>query len=583
MHSSFAPRLLAAAALVVGLFASVPAQAQPAAEKGKAEFLKAQPLVDGLKSVELKPIKAGALRIPTITWPGDVATIATEQDGTFKEEGLEVELFCENDFAKQVQGVINGETPFLRGTLGMINSSAEAFKKAGTDLVVIYQLTWSTGGDCVVVRPSVKNLTDLKGKTGVIQLYGPHMDFLTTVLSRAGLKPTDVNLKWTKELTLPTYDTKGALVDPRSVFAASPNIDFCTVISPDAAALTSGGKGGTGAESAKGAKTLFDSKVANRVIADTYAVRGDWFDAHQAEVQKFAHALLKGQEQFADLRAKKSENQATYRQLISRSADLLFGSPQATKDVEDSLGDCEWVGFTGNVAFFQGVNTTRSFDALNDEIQTAFIELGLMSGKVKIRQASWDYTSLAKGLSKADISGVKAASSFDPKATQQAVEAEIATELEKYDASGLYRFEVYFAPRQATFSAANYRDAFQKALDWSQTLGGAIVTVEGHNAPDALNKARDEGKSPTEIGQIELAAKNLSYQRALAVRKAYLEFCQAKGLTVDESQFVAVGMGVKSPKFAVPATEEQWNQNRRVVFRIKAVDTELDTFKPAGK
>ena len=57
--------------------------------------------------------------------------------------------------------------------MGMINAAAEVFKAAGTDLVVIVQLTWSTGGDTMTVRPSVRTPNDLKGKTIALQLYGP--------------------------------------------------------------------------------------------------------------------------------------------------------------------------------------------------------------------------------------------------------------------------------------------------------------------------------------------------------------------------------------------------------------------------
>src|SRR6202044_520761 len=107
------------------------------------------------------------------------------------------------------------------------------------------------------------------GKTIALQLYGPHMDFITTVLGKAGLKPTDVKLKWLKELSVPSYDTHGKIVDPRTAFEAAPDLNATMVISPDASALTSGGKIGTGAEgSVKGAKILFSSKSANRVIAD---------------------------------------------------------------------------------------------------------------------------------------------------------------------------------------------------------------------------------------------------------------------------------------------------------------------------
>ncbi len=572
MQNNSLSRLAAVFAVMIGLAVSTVFAA------GELQEIKPQPLTDKVSSHTLKPVKAGALRVPTITWPGDVSTVHTDQSGIFKQEGLTVELFCENDFAKQVEGVINGETPFLRGTMGMINSAAETFEKAGTELVVIYQLTWSNGGDCLVVRSGINNLTDLKGKTGVLQLYGPHMDFHTTILSRAGLTPKDVTIKWVKELTIPTYDAKGKIVDPRTAFFNDSKIDFCYVISPDAAALTSGG-----AEGVKGAKILFSSRSANRIIADVYAVRKDWYDANRATVEKFTHALMLGQESFDKLVKDKASNQTKYSQLLSRSADLLFGSPQATADVEGSLADCEWVGFQGNVQFFTGQNTIRNFTVLTEEIQASFAQVGLMKGKAKLSHGNLDYAALAKGLTNVDLTAVPRPS-IDTTRAQQQVEKLIATELDKWDEQGsLYVFEIYFAPRQATFTAAQYKDAFEKALQLSQTFGGTLVTIEGHNNNDAINQAKTQGKPATLIETLERAARNLSYQRSVAVRQAYLDFCKAKGLTVDESQFLAVGMGAKANKFPTPTTEEEWNQNRRVVFRVKVIETELDTFRPAGK
>jgi outer membrane protein OmpA-like peptidoglycan-associated protein len=93
-------------------------------------------------------------------------------------------------------------------------------------------------------------------------------------------------------------------------------------------------------------------------------------------------------------------------------------------------------------------------------------------------------------------------------------------------------------------------------------------------------KARQARKPGIEIAQMEQAAKNLSLNRANAVRDSYLAFCQSKGVNVDESQFVPVGVGVQSPKFNPPRTKEEWAANRRVVFRIKQVEAELSDFSP---
>ena len=83
------------------------------------------------------------------------------------------------------------------------------------------------------------------------------------------------------------------------------------------------------------------------------------------DVQKFVHAVLRSQEALTELLANKSSQQAKYRQLLVKSADLLLGAPQATADVEGMLGDCEFVFHTGNVAFFTGVGTTRTLTTLD--------------------------------------------------------------------------------------------------------------------------------------------------------------------------------------------------------------------------
>jgi|AGTN01.1.fsa_nt_gi ABC-type nitrate/sulfonate/bicarbonate transport systems, periplasmic components len=566
-------RFLRAAA--VGLFAAALSGfagiASAAAQS--VDYVTAKPLADELRGVALKPVASGKLKVPTITWPGDTATVHTDAAGIFKKEGLDVELFLENDFAKQCKGVIEGNTPILRGTVGMINTCAEALSNVGTDLVVVYQLTWSNGGDVLVVRPGVNKIENMKGKTFVLQLYGPHMDLATTTLKRGNLTTKDVTLKWTKELTIPTYDTKGRLNDPRQIFAAT-NVDGAFVISPDAAALTSGG-----AEGVAGAKSLFSTKSASRVIADVYAVRGDWFDKNKGTVEKFVHALAIGQESFEALQSSKTSRQAEWTGLMSKTATLLFGSPQATADAEGALADAEWVGFTGNVGFFTGNGQARNLQVLTDEIQGSLIDLGIMNGKVAIRNANWDYTKLASGIKNVNLNAIPKPQ-FDATKVQQTVENKINTELDSWNESGsLYFFEVYFPPKADAFNAAQYTSAFKQALELSQTFAGALIVIEGHNAPDAINKAKKDGKSATEIAMIEQQAKNLSLLRAQKVRQAYIDYAKSKGIRIDESQFVAVGMGVRDPKFPTPATEAEWNQNRRVVFRVKAVETEFESFQ----
>jgi ABC-type nitrate/sulfonate/bicarbonate transport system substrate-binding protein/outer membrane protein OmpA-like peptidoglycan-associated protein len=520
--------------------------------------------------------QSGPIQIPLITWGGDIATVLADMNGIFQNEGLKISLFREDNFAKQVEMCLSGQTPYLRGTMGMINAAVDAFKAKGQELVIIYQLTWSTGGDALVVRKN-KNIKNIKSVA--LQLYGPHMDYSANLFKNAG-RLKSVKFKYLQELTLPSYDTK-RIVDPVSAFQSDQSIDAVMCIIPDALMLTSGGSVGTGAEgSVKGAKILLSTKTASRIIADVYAVRKDYFSKYRGQVQKFVHALMRGEEALRDLQKNKSAQQAKYRQLLSRSADILLGAPQATADVEALLGDCEYVGYSGNIAFFTGKGTTRTLGTLTKEIQSSFISLGLISQRVPLHNADWDYTSLASGLKYAtDVPKTK--KKFDSKKVAKKVEEKIAVEPTSWEEEGtLFVVEINFEPNQTSFPTTRYAGDFQKAVEIAQTYGGSLIVIEGHSDPLGILKAQQKGERQQVIQQMKQKAKNLSLQRAGSVRGNFLSFAKNKGLAIDESQFVAIGLGTQNPKYNPPRTKQEWAANRRVVFRIKQVEAELTEFEP---
>src|SRR3989338_4224113 len=184
------------------------------AQQGNIEYLNAQPMTQVVQA--RVQVVSSDRRVPTITWGGDVATILAEMQGTFKKEGLDVEVYTQNDFVKQVEDVLAGKTPYLRGTMGMINAANEVFERNGLKLRVIYQVSWSSGDDTLVVRSGIHRPSDLRGKTIALQRYGPHMDYVANILQSAGVPPSSVKFKWLRELTIPTYNTNGKVVDPVS-------------------------------------------------------------------------------------------------------------------------------------------------------------------------------------------------------------------------------------------------------------------------------------------------------------------------------------------------------------------------------
>jgi len=225
----------------------------------------------------------GLIKVPLITWGADLITIyanggtlRTSKGSLFHQYGLNIELYREDDFQLQVNNYIKGESPYLRGTMGMINMAAESTKhNPDLQLVVIFQHSWSSGGDVLVVKPGIKSIKDLKGKTITIQKHGPHLAYFMKLLIDAGLTINDVNVIWAQDLVGPEGDT------PMAQFYKD-QVDAAFVIIPDALALTSNGTVGTGAEdSVKGAVILLSTKTANRIINDVYAVRKDYFDENR--------------------------------------------------------------------------------------------------------------------------------------------------------------------------------------------------------------------------------------------------------------------------------------------------------------
>lgn len=541
--------------------------------------------VESVVTEGIRDCRAGAgNNVPLITWGGDLITIhangdnlKTQANSIFAKKGLKLTLKREDIFTNQVAAYLRCSTPYLRGTQGQINLAVGATEgDPRTKMVTIFQHTWSNGGDALVVKDSIKTPADLKGKTIVLQAYGPHVAYLLKILGDAGVSPDEVTLKFTKDLVgFDDGTTPGAaLLDDKT-------IDAAMVIIPDAAALTSGGKVGTGAEgSVKGAKILLSTKTASRVISDVYAVRSDYYKANKAEVQKFVHGLLLAEENLVAAAQAKS---AAFKSTIKAGADILLDAPTAISDAEGLWADAETTGINGNVKFFTNKNFPRNFANITKEIQASYVALGLLTGTTVLADAGWNYQELAKGLVSA---GKIEAPRFDNAKLSAAVTAKAAAG--GMDDDALFSFQINFRPNQKAFSAEAYADAFNKVIDLAATYAGAVITVEGHSDVLGYLKKQRKGAGEAILSRIRQSAKNLSVGRAVSVRDAVLALAKQKGIGMDPSQFVTIGYGISNPKTGMsgdgrtpnaPKTKAEWLANMRVVFKIVNIEGESESFE----
>lgn len=568
----------------IGILVLVLVNLFPVAMSASAvQYLEA-PALEQLIKVKVGEVRSSDfIQVPLITWGGDEATVLangnavrTTPTSIFGKKGLKLELQREDNFRNQVEAYLKGETPYIRGTLGMLNMALEVMSKdPRTKPVVIYQLTWSNGGDCLVVKDGINSARDLKGKTIVLQAYGPHVYYLSKVLSDAGLSLADINIKWVKDLTATQDSPLEAFYDP--------GVDAAMMIIPDGLVLTSNGTVGTGAEgSVKGAKVLLSTKTANRVISDVYAVRSDFFKARRSEVESFVHGLMLADEALAELYKNKAGQQAAYLETVKASARILLDSEDAVADAEALYADCEYAGFSGNVTFFTDPNHPRNLERLSGQIQSAFRKINLMSRSIPLDSAAFDYNLLKKDIK--NVGGV-VIPKFD--AAQVATVIQRKQQQDALAEGELFSFEVFFQPNQNSFAADMYAEAFDRVIELASTYGGAIITVEGHSDPLGYLKAKKGNSSEVVLKRIQQSAKNLSLSRANAVRTSLIDYAGGKAIVLDETQFAVVGHGIMKPKSGMcgpdpcaPQTEQAWRDNMRVEFRILQIEAETSVFKP---
>ncbi len=551
------------------------------AAQSPAAFIQSPPLAQAVNTA-VGAVAPGPVQVPIITWGGDIATLYangnannTAKTSIFGRLGLNLRLVREDVFAKQLEAYLSGKSPYLRGTMGMVNMAAEAAgRDARTKPVVIYQMTWSAGGDAMVIKSSIKTTRDLKGKTIALQAYGPHVDYLAKILGDAGLGMKDVTLRWVADITGGAKSPAAALHDN--------GIDAAMVIIPDALALTSNGTVGTGAEdSVKGARILLSTKTANRIIADVYAVRSDYLQANRAEVENFVRGLIQGEEALRQLVTNKSLRAADYRQTMASAAKNLLDSPQALSDVEGMYNDAEFVALKGNAAFFGSSDNPRGFAQLNKEIQGSFVALGLLRQTVAMDHARWDF---------GRFGGERASAAPEVPRFDTGKVASIVARKQQQGRLGegeLFAFEVFFKPNQDKFPVEAYSDAFKRVTGLAATYGGAIITVEGHSDPMAYLQGKRDGASQIVLSRTQQSAKNLSMSRAVAVRDSVIGYAKSRGISLDSSQFAVVGHGISQPKNGMcggdpcaPRNEQEWQNNMRVEFRIIQIEAEASAFKP---
>lgn len=423
----------------------------------------------------------------------------------------------------------------------------------------------------MVVKSSIQNVSDLKGKTVAIMSYGPHMYFLHRVLQSAGLTINDIKIRWVQNL-----DGENS---PFSEFYK--DVDAAFMITPDALAATEG------ENSISGASVIFSTKQADKFVADVYAVRSDYYEANKEKLEKFVRSTFVAYEEIGQLHKDQVSRKAEMKKWLVSSSQHLMNSADLVEDMTALYSEANHTGFAENLSFFTNKREARNFENVSKEINKALNDLKLISSNHPIAVAEWDWNVLRQGLKHADKVEV-------PRFNKQKVAQKI-TEMQmqgSLDGEQFLSQQLYFDVGSSNFvyNPSLHQAIFDKIIDEATAYSGSLIIVEGHSDPAHYLIEKYKKQSPEKaLKRIRQMARDLSRERAEEVRKAIIEYARdIRNVDVNETQFEVVGYGIDKPETGVCSGEpckldlkgkaavDAYAKNRRAKIGFTRISAEVE-------
>ena len=154
------------------------------------------------------------------------------------------------------------------------------FKEKGFGVACFLMVDWSRGADGVIGKQGINSIEDLAGKTVAFAPYTPSHFLLWNGLKTSGLSTEQRN-----EIFNQAVHTKDG-IEPATLFAQQ-KVDAAVAWDPDMSDAVA---------KRPGSKKIYDTRIANRLIADILVVSDSFSAKHPQTLLKFAQGWLEGVE-----------------------------------------------------------------------------------------------------------------------------------------------------------------------------------------------------------------------------------------------------------------------------------------------
>jgi outer membrane protein OmpA-like peptidoglycan-associated protein/ABC-type taurine transport system substrate-binding protein len=275
--------------------------------------------------------QANQVRVRVNIWVGCAAGLVanggldTAPDSIYDKKGLKVSFKIIDDWTEGAAALATNNVDVMLTTADVWAKDFGQFQEKGVGAHAFYMVDWSRGADGLIGKQGINSIEDLAGQVVAFAPYTPSHFLLWNGLKSSGLSTQQQN-----EIFAKAVHTKDG-IEPATLFAQQ-KVDAAVAWDPDMSdAVTK----------RPGAKKIYDTRVANRLIADILVVSDRFAAENPQTVINFAQGWLEGVEFI------KSQPTRAYT-LIGTIKD--FNIP--TDLAKTMLGGVRLSDYADNMAFF---------------------------------------------------------------------------------------------------------------------------------------------------------------------------------------------------------------------------------------
>ena len=491
------------------------------------------PAVKGISSY--KPLADHTVRFAINVWAGwgpiIYANNGFKPGKVWKAAGgkdFKVELVLIDDPIAMRDAFAAGNLHVGWATLDMIPLFLEGLRKDTRVMPRVYQqIDWSNGGDGIVVRETIKTMSDLRGKTIVLAQNSPSHYFVLNALINAGVQPAEVEFKFTQDA-----------FQAAAAFNADKRLAGVVSWAPDIYNL----------EKVKGNRVLVTTSTANKLIADVWFARADFATDNADVMEGLTRGIFDGMQELKGQDAKAK---------VAKLMAAGYSIPES--DALGMLGDAHSTNYAENRDFFLNQNNPTNFERTWTTAYFLYKKINVVTEQTPFDQVM-DFTVIQKLGAEPKFASQKNEYDFRfAPATAGSIQGEKNEILTK-------TVVIHFFPNSWDLTKKVTRTTDGKEVeelyDPSVTFvveevgklagqfGAARIVIEGHTDGSM------RGQVPKSLVQ------ELSLNRANSVKEAIVR----KFASLQPNQFSTAGIGWDRP--GDPSDPENGAKNRRVEIKV---------------